>query len=129
MKTILYSSVLFFFLFSKSLDAQNSQDKMVNKICQSDYTICYAMINNYDSIPFLEVDGLENNFISEELVFALDLAIDESIIEIEEGVFIEYAYSTELVDTDKAVYEELFVLPLLSLSKQMGIEFYGLISR
>jgi len=128
MKTILYNLFIFFLLhINITLDAQNSQERMVNEICQSNYSICYAKINKYDSIPFLEVEGLENNLISEELVFALDLDIDNSIIEIEEGVFIEYTYSIELVDTDKAIYEELLVMPLLSISKQLGIDFYGII--
>ena len=129
MKTILYSSVLFFFLFSKSLDAQSLQDKMVNKISQSDYTICYAKINNYDSIPFLEVVGLENNLISEELVFALDLDFDNSIVEIEEGIFIEFTYSIVPTYINNLEYSELVITPLISLSKQMGIDFYGIIGK
>jgi len=58
MKTLFkYSNILIQLLINLTLDARNSQDKMVNKMCQSDYPICYAMINNYDSIPYLEVDG------------------------------------------------------------------------
>lgn len=130
MKTILYSSfVLLLFLINSTLHAQNAQDKMVNNIYQSDFAICYAKINNYDSIPFLEVEGQENNLISEELVFALDIAFDNAIIEIEEGVFIQFTYSIEPVNTNKAIYEELLVMPLHYISKQMGIEFYGIINR
>jgi hypothetical protein len=130
MKTILYSSFIFLLLLiDTTLGAQNSQDKMVNEISQSNYSICYAKINKYDSIPFLEVDGLENNLISEELVFALDLDIDNSIIEIEEGVFIEFTFSLVPACINNLEYSELLMMPLISISKQMGIEFYGIVNR
>lgn len=130
MKTILYSLlILLLILTDLRLDAQNLQDKMANEISQSNYSICYAKINKYDSIPFLKVDNIENNLISEELVFALDLEFVSSIIEIDEGVFIEFTFSLIPTYINNLEYSELLMMPLTSISKQMGIEFYGIINR
>ena len=130
MKTILYKSlILLFLLIDLTLGAQNSQDIMANELGLSNYSICYAKINNYDSIPFLEVDSLETTLISEELVFALDLDFDNTILEIREGVFIEFTFSLVPACINNLEYSELVIMPLISLSKKMGIEFYGIINR
>jgi hypothetical protein len=127
MKAFYSSSLILLLLFIEiSLSAQ---ENIMNEISLSNYSICYANINDTDSIPFLKVEGLATNLISEELVFALDLEIDNSIDEIEEEIFVEVSYSNEAVNINDIEYNELMIMPLLSLSLQMGIEFYGVISK
>jgi len=130
MKTILYSSfILLLLLIDTTLGAQNVQHGTLNEYSRMNYSICYAKVNEIDSIPFLAVDGLKNNLISEELVFALDLDFDHSIIEIEEGVFIEFTISLEPAYINNIEFDELQIMPLLLISRQMGIEFYGMVDR
>ena len=128
MKTLIICQLFISLLVLTSpLFGQEPTKSMMNEIGQSEYSVCYAKINEIDSIPFLKVVGIENNIISEELVFGLDLDFCSSIQEIEEAVFVEFTYSIDPVHIANAEYNNLTMLPLLSLSKQLGIEFYGII--
>jgi hypothetical protein len=130
MKANLYRLLfLIVLMLSKALSAQESGGNMMNELSQANYSICYAKINEIDSIPFLLVDDVATNLISEELVFALDLNIDLAIEEIEEETFIETSYNNNLVYINNVDYNELMIIPLYSISQQMGIEFYGIISK
>jgi hypothetical protein len=129
MKSIIFGSIFILILFiDTNLLGQESKESLLNKISHSNYSICYARINKIDSIPFLKVDSPATNLISEELVFAFDFEIDNTIEEIEEEKFIEYSFCNEVVNIKDIELSEMIIVPLSGISNEMGIEFYGVVS-
>ena len=92
---------------------------------RDEFAIAYISCQNIDSIPVLVVNECTDYLFSEEFAFSYDFDFENEIIELKEGIFIEYSLMKR---EDSKKDKKCFILtPFSQLSEEQGLIFYAIV--